>query len=514
MTEVQKRKIVLKPTNVEISADFGTPLRDLLFEQGVEFPCGGHGRCRGCKIRVLEGHVGINEAQIRHLKPQEISDGWRLACQCTLDDNLVIELRQWDAAILSNDSEIAFTPRPGLGVAVDLGTTTLVAQLLDLNTSHVLAVRTALNGQARFGADVMSRVGFSVADKGQKKLEEIIRTQIGKLINDLLFAASAKASDIVDVAIVGNTVMYHIFCGIDLEPMSHFPFEPVQDDMQVFRASELGWDFNADAIVRFLPCLGSFVGSDITAGVIATGMHESDELVGLVDLGTNGEIVIGNKDRMLCTSTAAGPAFEGARISMGMRASTGAISEVSVQDGIVQCRVLGNAEPRGICGSGLVDAVAVGLDLGTIRMTGRLNADDKSSSGERAWMLSAPVALSQTDIRELQLAKGAIAAGIHLLLEQWGANESDLTRLYLAGAFGNYISRSSAKRIGLLKFPLDKVQAAGNTALLGAKLGLFINDDSIYARIRAKTEHVGLNENPNFQDAFVDEMTFPEPEES
>ena len=174
MTEVQKRKIVLKPTNVEISADFGTPLRDLLFEQGVEFPCGGHGRCRGCKIRVLEGHVGINEAQIRHLKPQEISDGWRLACQCTLDDNLVIELRQWDAAILSNDSEIAFTPRPGLGVAVDLGTTTLVAQLLDLNTSHVLAVRTALNGQARFGADVMSRVGFSVADKGQKKLEEII----------------------------------------------------------------------------------------------------------------------------------------------------------------------------------------------------------------------------------------------------------------------------------------------------------------------------------------------------
>jgi len=197
---------------------------------------------------------------------------------------------------------------------------------------------------------------------------------------------------------------------------------------------------------------------------------------------------------------------------MVMRASTDAISEVFLQDGAVQCRVLGNTEPRGICGSGLVDAVAVGLDMGTIRMTGRLNADDKSSSGERAWMLCAPVALSQTDIRELQLAKGAIAAGIHLLLQQWGATENDLTKLYLAGAFGNYISRNSAKRIGLLKFPLEIVQAAGNTALLGAKLGLFINDESIYARIRSKMTHVGLNEDPNFQDAFVDEMTFPEPD--
>lgn len=504
------RKIVLKPTNVELVANAGTPLRDLLFEQGVEFPCGGHGRCRGCKIRVLQGNVAINDAQRDHLKPQELADGWRLACQSNLDDDLVIELRQWDAAILTNDSAFAFTPRPGLGVAVDLGTTTLVAQLLDLNTSHVLAVRTALNSQARYGADVMSRVGFSVAEKGQKKLEEIIRTQIGKLINDLVFAAQVDPASICDVAIVGNTVMYHIFCGIDLEPMSHYPFEPKEDGLQLFRAVDLGWNLGPDTIVRFLPCLGSFVGSDITAGVLATGIHESKDLVGLVDLGTNGEIVIGNRDRLLCSSTAAGPAFEGARISMGMRASTGAISEVLLENGVVQCRVLGSVEPRGICGSGLVDAVAVGLDLGTIKPTGRMNGTTQSANGERGWTLCPPVVLSQTDIRELQLAKGAIAAGIHLLLEQWGASEKDLTRLYLAGAFGNYISRSSARRIGLLKFPLDIVQPAGNTALLGAKLGLFLNDEGVYARIRAKTQHVGLNEDPNFQDAFVDEMGFPD----
>jgi uncharacterized 2Fe-2S/4Fe-4S cluster protein (DUF4445 family) len=526
-------KIVLKPTNVEITAAAGTSLRDLLFEQGVEFPCGGHGRCRGCKVRVLQGDVAVNDAQRQHLKPNELADGWRLSCQCNLDDDLVIELRQWDAAILTNDSAFAFTPRPGLGVAVDLGTTTLVAQLLDLNTSHVLAVRTALNNQARYGADVMSRVGFSVAEKGQSKLQEIIRTQIGKLINDLVFAAQVNPADICDVVIVGNTVMYHIFCGIDLEPMSHYPFEPSEDGLQMFRAADLGWKLGPNTVVRFLPCLGSFVGSDITAGVLATGIHESNELVGLVDLGTNGEIVIGNRERLLCSSTAAGPAFEGARISMGMRAATGAISEVFLKEefrsqlasvngqrsssdlaNLYECRVLGSVEPRGICGSGLVDAVAVGLDLSVIKPTGRLNSTDQSSSGEKGWALCPPVVLSQTDIRELQLAKGAIAAGIHLLLQQWGANEKDLTRLYLAGAFGNYISRSSARRIGLLKFPLEKVQPAGNTALLGAKLGLFLNDEDVYTTIRAKVKHVGLNEDPSFQDAYVDEMSFPADEEA
>jgi len=215
---------------------------------------------------------------------------------------------------------------------------------------------------------------------------------------------------------------------------------------------------------------------------------------------------------MLCSSTAAGPAFEGARIAMGMRASTGAISEVLLENDNVVCRVLGQTEPRGICGSGLVDAVAVGLELGIIKPTGRMISGETSASGERQWTLCAPVVLSQTDIRELQLAKGAIAAGIGLLLNQWGASLDDLNHLYLAGAFGNYISRSSARRIGLIKFPLQKVQPVGNTALLGAKLSLFITDNSVYDTIRSRIQHVGLNEDPNFQDAFVDEMSFPDTE--
>jgi len=234
VSDTPTHKITLKPTNVELNAPAGTPLRDLLFEQGVEFPCGGHGRCRGCKVRVIAGRAELNDAQRKLLKPAEIEAGWRLACQLTLDGDVTIELRQWDAAILADDAVFTFTPHEGYGVAVDLGTTTLVAQLLDLQTSDVLAVRTGLNSQARHGSDVMSRVGFAVADQGQPVLEKLIRDQIGKLIRDLVFAGGVDAAHIRDVTVVGNTVMHHLFCGIDIVPLSHYPFEPVNDGLQEF----------------------------------------------------------------------------------------------------------------------------------------------------------------------------------------------------------------------------------------------------------------------------------------
>jgi uncharacterized 2Fe-2S/4Fe-4S cluster protein (DUF4445 family) len=248
------------------------------------------------------------------------------------------------------------------------------------------------------------------------------------------------------------------------------------------------------------------VGSDILAGILATNLGEREDLNALVDLGTNGEIVIGNRERLLCASTAAGPAFEGARISMGMRASTGAISEVKVENQQLLCGVLGNVPPQGLCGSGLVDAVAAGLDLGRIQASGRF------ANGTGAWELSTPVTLTQGDIRELQLAKGAIAAGIRILLERCGASPRDLKKLYLAGAFGNYINRTSAARIGLIGFPSEKVEAAGNTALLGAKLALFSpeGEDGSYTRLRSRTEHVPLNADPSFQEIFVEELAFPQ----
>jgi uncharacterized 2Fe-2S/4Fe-4S cluster protein (DUF4445 family) len=504
LTANPSHRIILWPTRVELSAPAGTPLRDLLFEQGVEFPCGGQGRCRGCRIRVLKGKAEVNRAQEERLSPEEIAQGWRLACQSAVEGELEIELRQWDAAILVDDTPFAFRPREGLGVAVDLGTTTLVAQLLDLATGKVLAVSTALNAQARYGADVMSRLHFAVLGGGQHQLETLIRQQIGALIEQLLFSARKQGAEIADIVVVGNTVMHHFFCGIAAEPLAHYPFEPAEGGLQTFRSRALGWQLAGDPLVRFLPCLGGFVGSDVLAGILAAKLTEHDDLVGLVDLGTNGEIVIGNKEGLLCASTAAGPAFEGAKISMGMRASTGAISQVTVnRDRVLHCRVIGDGTPRGLCGSGLVDAVAAGLELGVIATSGRFSNDGAS------WMLAAPVALTQNDIRELQLAKAAVAAGIKLLMQKRGAKE--LTRLYLAGAFGNYIDRASARRIGLIDFPPDRVEAAGNTALLGAKLALFSLDseDGSYAGVRRRVEHVALNAEPSFQDVFVEELAFP-----
>jgi uncharacterized 2Fe-2S/4Fe-4S cluster protein (DUF4445 family) len=493
-------RLVLEPVGTEVAAAPGTPLRDLLFEYGVEFPCGGQGRCRGCRVRVREGELPASPVQQERLSTAELAAGWRLACQCSVTGDLTLELRQWDAAILAGDAAFRFTPEEGVGIAVDLGTTTLVAQLLDLETGHVLAVRTALNPQARFGTDVMSRVHFAVAEGGQAQLEAIIRRQIGGLAHQLLAAAGAKRESLRRVSVVGNTVMHHLFCGLELEPLSRYPFESPHDGLQRCTAGELGWDGCGEPEVLFLPGIASFVGSDLLAGIVACGLLESDDLVVFIDLGTNGEIFVGNRARALCASTAAGPAFEGARIAAGMRAATGAIWKVAPADGGVACEVLGGGPPRGLCGSGLVDAVAAGLALGWISRSGRL--------ADGTWTLAPPVALTQTDIRQLQLAKGAIAAGVRILLRRWGAGSSDVARVLLAGAFGNYIDRASAHRIGLLDFPPERIEPAGNTALLGAKLALFTPMET-YDAARGGIEHVSLDTDPEFQEIFVEAMAFP-----
>ncbi|MBM3881857.1 MAG: DUF4445 domain-containing protein [Verrucomicrobia bacterium] len=496
--------IRLLPLGKTLTVERGTPLQDVLFAQGVEFPCGGQGRCQGCRIKVLAGELPITPDDRRRLSEPDLAAGWRLACRAQAQGELGLELAQWEAAILGDDTAFAFTPRPGLGVAVDLGTTTLVAQLLDLATGWVLGVRLELNAQARHGADLMSRIDFALVGEGRAALTRLVRDQIGGMIDSLLEGA-ARPEELSQVVLVGNTVMHHLFCGIGVQPLAHHPFVPADDGLKTFAAAELGWQLAGRPQVHFLPCLGGFVGSDILAGILATKLHESDRWLGLVDLGTNGEIVIGRRGRLLCASTAAGPAFEGARISMGMRAATGAIAEVVCRDGALHCRVLGHAQPRGICGSGLVDAVACGLDLGWIQASGRLAQGDSLP-------LADPVVLTQTDIRELQLAKGAIAAGIRLLLAQAGTTGAELERLHLAGAFGNYINRASARRIGLLDFPLEQVQPAGNTALLGAKLALFSLPDhgGPFAELRRGITHVSLNEDPDFHEIYVEEMGFPE----
>lgn len=494
--------IKLHPQGTELDAERGTPLQDLLFPYGVEFPCGGRGRCKGCRVRVLQGNLPVTPDQQRMLSPDELRSGWRLSCQCRAEQDITLELAQWEASILTDETHFTFAPREGLGIAVDLGTTTIVAQLLDLATANVLAVRTALNPQARFGADVMSRVGYAVLQEGQATLVRVIRTQIGRMLLDLLEAAGRAREGPAEIVVVGNTVMHHLFSNLDVEPLSHYPFESEQLGLQAFRSSDLGWALQEDPPVRVLPCIAGYVGSDILAGIVATELHRSPEYRALIDLGTNGEIVLGSRERLVCASTAAGPAFEGARILMGMRAATGAISEVHLDNGRPVCHVLGNVPPRGICGSGLVDAVAAWLELGMIGANGRMTGEDGFLT------LCDPVKISQTDVRELQLAKGAVAAGVKILLETVGITLDDVRRVHLAGAFGNYINTTTASRIGLLPFPTEKIHPAGNTALLGAKMALFLGKD-VLTEIAGRVDHVSLHAHPAFQELYVEEMSFP-----
>ena len=484
----------LLPLGRTLNVKAGTSLQDVLFAYGVEFPCGGESRCGGCRVRVMEGFVPSSPEHSEFFSAEEIAAGWRLSCLIHVESPLKLEIVQWESPILSDDSSFQAEPAEGFGVAVDLGTTTLVVQLLSLSNGQVLNVQTALNPQAVHGADVMSRIQFALAEAPASpgRLTSEIRACIGALIGQALQEAEVSPTELKEVMLAGNTVMHHLFCGIDVEPLSHVPFEAVRDGMEILSAGQLGWNHCGDPRIRFLPCLGGFVGSDILAGVLATGMAESESMVALTDLGTNGEIVVGSREGMLCASTAAGPAFEAGRIRMGMRASSGAITEVRTRDGALHCHVLGDVPPRGICGSGLVDAVAAGLDLRRIQSNGRL------APGLRELSLLPPVSLNQNDIRELQLAKGAIAAGLQILLEKAGVSSNTLRVLHLAGAFGNYVNRRSAHRIGLLELDPLRIRPSGNTSLQGVKMALLSKTvlEHTLEKARSKIRHVPLGSDP------------------
>lgn len=497
-------RIELMPIGAVIEVEKGTLLQNLLSSHGMEFPCGGLGTCGGCRVQILEGDVEPTAEEREVLSREDLLDGWRLGCYLRADSSLKVKVEQWTMPILVDDTQLDTTRRKGLAVAIDLGTTTIVAQLLDLATGKLLGSRTALNPQAVHGADVMSRVRFAF---DSQELTGVIRSFLGNMIRDVASGrqdmiqqdAADRQDEIVEVVLVGNTVMHHLFCGLDTEPLSHVPFASPNLGEQRFSAKELGWGLPDTSVIRFLPCIGGFVGSDILAGIVAVGLHTSDRLRALIDLGTNGEISLGNRERILCASTAAGTAFEAGSIKMGMRAATGAISRVFYKNGAMECAVVGDVEPRGMCGSGLVDAVAAGLDAGIIAPRGRFN------NGSKELPLAGIVKLSQGDVRELQLAKAAIASGMRILLDNWGASIADVEEVYLAGAFGNYVRAASAVRIGLMESSVDKLVPAGNTALRGAKLLIGATDFSVLNMI----QHIGLASDARFQEQFVGCMAFP-----
>jgi uncharacterized 2Fe-2S/4Fe-4S cluster protein (DUF4445 family) len=494
---MKKHNIHLQPLGKTLTVNDQTPLIDVLHEYGIEFPCGGKGSCGKCKVKLVAGEIETNDIHRQKLALLGLGVEWRLACYSTCTSDITLEIDQYNHLILVDESEFEYTAQTGFGVAVDLGTTTLVAQLIDLATAKVLAVETMLNPQVKFGADLISRIQACI-DGNDHELKRLIRFNIGTMIELLLVKHKVVLQKL---AIVGNTAMHHIFSGFDVSPLAQYPFDTPHLRATTFTTSELDWNFEVVGDITFFPSIGSFVGSDILAGIAATGMHKNDAYCALIDLGTNGEIVVGNKNQLICASTAAGPAFEGTNISMGMRATTGAISSIKIVDNQIKVNVIGNTAPKGICGSALVDAVAIFRELDLIGMFGEIN------SGENFLSLAGHVGLTQKDINEFQLAKAAIAAGLEILCKTLKIQLSDIQEVYIAGGFGNYINTQHLIQTGMIEVQEEQIRKMGNTALIGAKMFLFL-ENAITQEILSKTQHVNLESDAAFQDIYVDKMLF------
>ncbi|HPE76772.1 MAG TPA: ASKHA domain-containing protein, partial [Draconibacterium sp.] len=450
-----KIKISLLPLGKKIEVNAGTPLKDVLHGFGVEFPCGGKGTCGSCKVKLLKGELAVDDLQQKKLNKLKLAGNWRLACFCKAENDISLEISQFENIILADNSTFDFRPQTGFGMAVDLGTTTIVVQLVNLENGHVLDSVSEVNPQARFGGDIISRIQ-SCLDGNFEELKNIVSSKIDEMIQSILQKHQVNLSKI---AIVGNTVMHHIFSGLPVNSLSFYPFQSPNLGVQEFSNKDLNWRMPDTVKIVFFPSIGSFVGSDILAGIAATKMAENKKYSVLIDLGTNGEIVVGNRDKIVCASTAAGPAFEGAKISQGMRAATGAISSVSFENGELKTHVIGNTKARGICGSGLIDIMAILLNRAQIGMFGEIN------SGEESIPLSGKVSVTQQDIREFQLAKAAIAAGIQILLNQLKISYSEVEKVFIAGGFGNFLNIENVIRTGLIECEANKIVKLGNTAL-------------------------------------------------
>ena len=442
-------------------------------------------------------------------------------------------------AVVCGDELIAIeggdTRDHSYGLALDIGTTTVVGAVVDLNTGAVAAVQSTLNGQAAYGADVISRASYTMTEAdGLATLQTRIVDTINTLFDQLLAGSGVARENVYEAVAVGNATMLHLLLGIDPEPISIAPFIPTLEEAITLPAAEIGLRLHPQARLSTLPHLGAYVGADIVAGVLATGLaRERDENLRLyIDVGTNGEIVLGSSKKTLATAAPAGPAFEGAQIKCGMRASDGAIEGVQI-DGDVHLQIIGNApRPVGICGSGLVDAAAELVRVGLVDSSGRLLRPEEArgrfcdnlverlveTNRVRAFLLSAPednIILTQPDIRALQFAKGAIAAGVQVLMQKLDIHAEDLHEVLLAGSFGSYINPASARTIGLVPWvPIERIVAVGNAAGEGAKIALLsFREREAANRIPEFIEYLELSGRMEFNDIFTEALAFPRMEQ-
>ena len=473
-----KHTVVFLPAGACAVVETGATIMDAMIAAGLapDAPCGGKGTCGKCRVTVKDQQV--------------------LACQTPVKEELTVYTTQTGTAkILMSGTGVEVTAdgKDAYVLAFDIGTTTVVAYLLDGKTGALVAQGSCMNPQSQFGADVISRIDH-VLQEGSAEMTGCIRSAMKGLAQEVARSAGVELSQIGTAAIVGNTAMHHLLLDIDPRPLVTPPYMPAE-----FAAQERG-------IARIAPNIAGFVGGDTVGCMVSTRFDQLEELSLLIDIGTNGEMVLGDKNRRIACSTAAGPAFEGAKISCGMRGAVGAVDHVTLQDGKLSYHVIGDEEPQGLCGSGLLDLVSVLLQLGVI--------DESGCMDDGEFTLCENVTLTQKDVREVQLAKAAIRAGIELLSEKMGTEVSDIRKVFLAGAFGNYMDPASACKIGMIPPVLqDRIVAIGNAAGEGAKLCALRQAEFEYSKkLASETEFLELASLAQFQDCYVDALEFMEEE--
>jgi uncharacterized 2Fe-2S/4Fe-4S cluster protein (DUF4445 family) len=608
-------RVILRfePSGVETRVPPGVNLFDAASWNGVaiDSTCGGHGTCKKCRVRIVDGDTPISSLDVRAFTADELRDGWRLACRAVATTRLEVEvpplvtrpkaatvgvgrqvilrpslqkryleleeptledqasdlervLREIDdleltasldvlrtlgptlrssnfqvTAVISDDELIDVEPGDTTAsrhaMAFDLGTTTVVATLLDLGTGTPVAVASMLNRQQPFGADVITRISATMLDpEALGRLRDRAQETLAELAAEVCEKGGIDPASVYEVALAGNATMTQLVLGMDPEPLGVAPFIMATRTFETLRASDLGLALHPRATAYLFPALGAYVGGDIVAGVLATGMTRDRRLRLFIDVGTNCEIVLGSAERVVTTAAPAGPAFEAAQIKCGMRAAEGAIETVKIDAGELKLGVIGEVQAQGLCGSGLVDAVAELVREGLLDASGRFLTDEAARElspaladrlvmrGEErvfvlAWQgepgdVDRSVFLSQRDVRELQFAKAAIATGWNLLVEELGVEVADITQVLLAGSFGSYLSPASAVRIGLVpKLPVARIVAAGNVAGEGAKMVLLSAQERAQAlAVLEEVEYVELSGREDFQDIFVDLLGFPQ----
>lgn len=489
----------------------GTSILQALQARGeyILAPCGGNGTCGKCRVRFVQDPPAPSQADRKVLTEAEIADGVRLACRTAAVQGAVIEIEAGDEKQMDVASGFTLDVASGrvpvqrdivdgekdteeggtIAAAVDIGTTTIAMSAVDIGSGRILGTSTGINHQRSWGADVISRMEASNQGKGAL-LQKSIRADLDLLREELGLAQDAR------MVISGNSTMEHLLQGLSCETLGVAPYTPVDISLHEYEN------------MTILPGISTFVGADIVSGIVACGIDQSEEICILVDLGTNGEMAIGNRNRIISASTAAGPAFEGGNISCGVAGIPGAVSSVEITDGEARVETIGGLPPVGLCGTGVLETVYELLKEELVDEAGLLD-DEYFDDG---FPVAEGIVFTNKDVREVQLAKSAVRAGLEVLLEEYGADYDQIGKLYIAGGFGQKINLEKAVGIGLLPEELlDRMVPVGNSSLAGAVMAAC--DPSVLERMRAvgeNAEETALAENPLFSDLYMDNMFFPE----